>query len=177
MKRTVILILLCAAVSVIFAYSTPMNKETVQHKWVTMRSGVAANDVAITATTKTWALRPTAKMFEIPSGFNNIEIRFRGNDAAATATYTVYFYADNDDAIKVVTGNLTSGDQTATMGGYYVDTITTTSTWMTSILTADVSAGNGMGRIAFDATGYKWIFVEFTSISASDTISADIRGF
>ena len=154
---------------------------TPQYNWLEIRDAVATSDTALTATTKDWTDRPfkalSRTIYEIPDEWNNIEIRFRGNDAAATSNYVVYLYASDDDAVKVCNGALTSGDQTATDGGFFVDTITVADVWPKDVLSGDASAGNGVSRIVFDSLGYQYIWVELTTISASDTMSVDIRGF
>lgn len=155
----------------------PVNTQTPQFTWNRYRNAVATADSALAAATKTWALRPVANLFDIPAEYNNAEIRFVGKDNDTTGTYTVYLYAKNDDAVKVCTGTLTAGLQEATGGGFYIDTITSTSSWPTTIATGDAAAGDGMGRILFDATGYDYMFVELSVIKADDYISIDVRGF
>lgn len=181
MKKLIFIILLAVA-GLLYAYSTPVNTETMQHTWVTLRSAVDSNDTALTATTKDWADKP-ATSYVIPPSFNNVELRFRcdpNSTSETTATYTVYLYPENDDAVLVCTGSITRGDQVATMGAgayYYAETVTVTSSWATDITTADVSGANGMGRIAFDCLGYKYIYVQITALKQYDKVSVDMRGF
>lgn len=175
MKKT-ILILTVLIAAIAWGVSNPVHNETPQFTWRTIRDAEAASDIALDATTKKWADKPS-ETYALPESFNNIEIRFRGNDAYATANYAVYIYNTDDDATLVCSGAIVAGDQTATMGGFYCDTISATDYWPTNVVTADASANNGMGRIAFDGLGSSHLFVELTSISDDDTISVDIRGF
>lgn len=177
MKRNILIIMLMLAGILLAAPSNPVHTETPQHYWRTVRSAVSTSDTALDDTTKDWADKPAAA-YPIPEEFNNIELRFRGNDTGASADYVVYLYSEGDDAVKVCSGSVSNGadNQAATLGGYYCDTVSATSVWATDVVTADNAGADGMGRVVFDALGYSYIFVELTSISASDNISVDIRG-
>lgn len=161
-----------------------MYAQTKQIQWTNIRDQVATADSALSATTKKFA-NVKSSIWKLPEKANAVELRFRGNDSAASGTFYVYMGRQRDDAVFVCYGTIAIGTQTATMAGdgYYGDTLSITAQdWLKTVSDIDATAGGadakgGMSRLAFDACGYNWILVLFTVVSSGDTLSADVAVF
>lgn len=153
---------------------TVYRRETQQVHWLPLRSSISAADTLLTTTTSKHANIPS-HAYRIPAGMNFLELRFLASADGITATAYVYAARKDDDVVLVCSIALTAGGQVATDGRFYVDTMTITELWLKDLESADVSGGNRISRIAFDALGYQDAFVLFNPI-ASGTWGAEITG-
>jgi len=138
-------------------------RETQHVHWLTRREGVAVSDSLLTATTSKAADIPS-HAYTIPEGFNVIEMRFL-SDASGRVT-TAWVHAcrkGSDDVCTLCSIAVTTGDQVATSGKYYADTLVVTNLWFEDKepKTADAAGNDRMSRVAFDVLGYDQIFVMF----------------
>lgn len=179
MKRTVKIIAVVLLLSLITGLSMGMLLDSSCIRWTNIRT-VTTDDAATTATV--WASKPShcKSLRQLATKdstlFNVIQVRLSfsaGN--GTTCNYYIYVRQLNDDSQFVVSGAATAGTQTATAGGTYADTITTTARWIKTVTAADASGNNGMATINFDGMGAEYIEVYIDTIS-SGSVLVDIKG-
>ena len=150
--------------------------------WVRYKTVVASDTILTTTTMKGANVPPTA--YIIPESMNNLEFRAQAADNV-NMECTAYFYGARwkdksertfDDISLIGSAVLTSGAQRSTDNGYYIDTVVLTDKWITEVKVADGNAGDGMSRIAFDASGYDGFFVLLDYTDATDWI-LDVSGW
>ncbi len=152
--------------------------ETAHIGWMSLRSSVAADDAALTDSTKEYTDVPSHR-YDVPPGLNSVEIRALATGTGIGCTIRIYAARKLGDIALVCSLAVTTGLQETTIDGvtyYYVDTIVVTSSWMKDIKTADVAGADGMSRVGFDILGYDEVFALFSSIP-SNTWRVDITGF
>lgn len=188
MKKTILIVLMvCSAVIAADTkpvsitagvYSAPITR---QGTWVNTRNAVSSDDTLLTTTVdpncRKWSVKP-ASAKPVPEWANSVAFRFRFSTAAATAKAYVYAYCEGDDAEFYGSFNLTAGEQIATLGGYYCDTITgiSASQFYKTIGLIDAAGDNGMAKIASDGCALKHWVILLDDISAG-SVSVDMRWF
>lgn len=154
-----------------------VHKITKHAPWVHYKT-FTATALALGVTERTAAHVPV-DAFQIAEAFNFLEVRVSSNDKVTPLTGTLHFYGarKDDDISHIGSIALTTGDQVATSGLFYIDTMLPTSKWISEMHLADENGNNGMSRFAFDVTGYDVAFglIEF---SGSGKIwRVDLSGF
>ncbi len=164
---------------------------TKQAQWVTIRDTIAhdALDTTLAVTGRKWAAVPTHKtgtdkipVQKIPTYLNQVIIRIRMTASITDATYKVWLYRENDDAMYVANGVATKGTQTATKtnGGtatLYADQITVAAErWIGDVKSTDITGNNEMAMLVFDAFGAFLPYVEITAVTGSGSVSVDMAG-
>ena len=162
-----------------------------QIKWVTVRDTIAhdALDTTLGVTGRKWADRPTHKnetdaipIQKIPMYLNQLIFRFRMTGSITDATYKIWLYREDDDAMYVANGVATKGTQTATKtnGGvatFYADQITVAAErWIGDVKSTDITGNNEMAMLVFDAFGAFLPYVELTAVTGTGSISVDMAG-
>ncbi len=162
-----------------------------QAQWVTVRDTIAhdALDTTLAVTGRKWANVPTHKtgtdtipIQKIPTYLNQVIIRFRMTASITDATYKVWLYRENDDAMYVANGVATKGTQTATKtnGGpatLYADQITVAAErWIGDVKSTDITGNNEMAMLVFDAFGAFLPYVEITAVTGTGSVSVDMAG-
>ena len=98
------------------------------------------------------------------------------------ATYKVWLYRENDDAMYVANGVATKGTQTATKtnGGtatLYADQITVAAErWIGDVKSTNITGSNEMAMLVFDAFGAFLPYVEITAVTGTGSVSVDMAG-
>ncbi len=164
---------------------------TKQAQWVTIRDTIAhdALDTTLAVTGRKWAAVPTHKtgtdtipVQKIPTYLNQVIIRIRMTASISDATYKVWLYRENDDAMYVANGVATKGTQTATKtnGGtatLYADQITVAAErWIGDVKSTDITGNNEMAMLVFDAFGAFLPYVEITAVTGTGSVSVDMAG-
>lgn len=154
-----------------------VNKVTKHAPWV-LHKTISATLSALGVTERTAAHVPS-DAYTIAEAMNFVEFRVSSNDNTTPLTGTMHVYAarKGDDICHVGSVALTTGDQVATSGLYYIDTMVMTSKWISEVHIADGSGNDGMSRLMFDATGYDTVFVRITFTGSSKVWRVDISGF
>ncbi len=162
-----------------------------QDQWKTIRDTIAHDglDTTLAVTDRKWANVPThttesdtIPIRKIPRYLNQIILRFRMTASIADATYKVWLYRENDDAMYVANGLATIGTQTATKTNgttatLYADTITVAAErWIGDVKSTDVSGNNEMAMLVFDAFGAFLPYVEITAVTGTGSVSVDMTG-
>ena len=162
-----------------------------QAQWVTIRDTIAhdALDTTLAVTGRKWADAPTHEtendtitVRKIPVYLNQVILRFRATASITDATYKIWLYRENDDAMYVANGVATFGTQTATMtnGGVatlYADQITVAAErWIGDVKSTDITGNNEMAMLVFDAFGAFLPYVEITARTGTGSISVDMAG-
>lgn len=170
---------LLIAIVVVAVLCTGMLPETSCIRWTLIRT-VTTDDAATTPTV--WASKPShckslrRLVTKDSTLFNVIQMRLSFSaGAGTTCNYYIYVRQLNDDSQFVVSGGATAGTQTATAGGTYADTFTTTARWIKAVVAADAAGNNGMATINFDGMGAEYIEVYIDTIS-SGSVLVDIKG-
>lgn len=176
MKKIIFTILILVMVISFTARAEVLS--TAQRNWYTVRSEVTANDAELGVTARKWANKPADSCLLKTSAIDNaVILRFRFSVADANCDYEVWQYCDGDDAEMVVAGHAQAGTQTATMGGYYADTITITSCrWLKQWASTDIVGNNEMAKLWGDSCGGYIYYVRLASIS-SGSVSVDRSTF
>jgi hypothetical protein len=154
----------------------PVRRETKHLHWMTLRSGVTAgSDTLLTATTSKAADIPSHAI-KIAQGINIAELRFLADADGRSCTGYIHVARKNDDVSLVCSVAITAGQQAATDGRFYADSLIVTNSWYLNkgIKLADADGNNRMARMAFDILGYDDLFV-LLDIS-SGTWGVDITG-
>lgn len=117
-------------------------------------------------------------------GDNIIELIFCGGDTADdTFTYRVYVWRRrNGPARMVATGTGTLGTQAVVVypqGGtatskFWADTLSVTHRWNATVTSSDTEGNNEIASLAFDKTGYEWIYCEITNADGTGTEAESI---
>ena len=147
-------------------------KETQHVHWMSLRSGVDSSDTLLTTTTSKAANVPS-HAYIIPEGFNVVELRFLADADGRSCTAWIHATRKSgtsaDDVCTLASIAITAGQQEATSGKYYADTLTVTNLWFEDKepKTADASGANRMARVAFDFLGYHNFFVMFDITSGT----------
>ena len=164
---------------------------TKQAQWITIRDTIAhdALDTTLAVTGRKWADAPTHKtgtdtipIQKIPTYLNQVIIRIRMTASISDATYKVWLYRENDDAMYVANGVATKGTQTATRtnGGtatLYADQITVAAErWIGDVKSTDITGNNEMAMLVFDAFGAFLPYVEITAVTGTGSVSVDMVG-
>jgi len=179
MKRKLLIVMVVVAVFAAVFACMGMLSESSCMRWTLIRT-VTTDDSATTPTV--WASKPShcKSLRQIATKdstlFNVIQARLSfsaGN--GTTCNYYIYVRQLNDDSQFVVSGGATAGTQTATAGGTYADTITTTARWIKAVTAADAAGNNGMATINFDGMGAEYIEVYIDTISSGNVL-VDIKG-
>ena len=162
-----------------------------QAQWVAIRDTIAhdALDTTLAVTARKWANAPTHEtendtisVRKIPTYLNQTIFRLRATAGISDATYKVWLYRENDDAMYVANGVATFGTQTATMtnGGVatlYANQITVVAErWIGDVKSTDITGNNEMAMLVFDAFGAFLPYVEVTAIGGSGSVSVDMAG-
>ena len=163
-----------------------------QGQWVTIRDTIAhdALDTTLAVTARKWASAPThavesdkIPIRKIPIYYNQIIVRFRMTASITNATYKVWLYRENDDAMYVANGVATKGTQTATMANgttatLYAHIVTVAAErWIGDVKsTAPITGNNEMAMLVFDAFGAFLPYVELTAVTGTGSISVDMAG-
>lgn len=136
----------------------------------------AATQSALGVTERKAAQLANHTLFTIPKGMTKIEMRFKtdGGDGK-TATAHVYGARKDDDICLIGDLSLISGQQIATDGSNYVQTIVPDDRWTTEIKLADHNGNDGMSRVMFYTLGYDVIFVRMEFGDAINWIT-DVSG-
>jgi len=115
--------------------------------------------------------------FPVSDLMNRGEIRIRAN-ASEDATGTLYIYGsrDNDDCCLIGSAAITVGQQEATDGRFYVDTIVLTDRWITEVTPVDCNGNNGMSRLVLDLWGYTKLFARIQYSAGPTDWVLDIAG-
>jgi len=145
---------------------------------------VTTGDTPLGNTTKSWSLRPVAKIVELPIGTNGVVVAFigdaqdGGNPDGDTFSYKIFVYGENGGAEIVCTGDAIIGAQQVISTPYggskgsahtgkYADTLSNTARyWPTEIGYGDNAGDNGLAKLAFDAEGCCEMFIELTDIDS-----------
>lgn len=154
-----------------------VTQSTAQRGWGTARSAVAAAESDLTPANSRWADRPAEKCYTLRNVCKAVELAFRGNDNAATGSFSIYTYRRGGDAQLVCTGTVVIGNMEATKGGYYADDITVTGDYSRGKVDCYGVRADGMALLSFDPAGAEELLVLFTSVSEGDNLSVDISSF
>jgi len=134
--------------------------------WETIVSGITEITSSPGVTARKNADIPAALKWQNDEAKNNLEIAVISSAAAQTATYEIWASRVDGDMVLIYTASVTTGNQTATDGGFYVDEATTTWNLSDGYQALDVGGNDRMSRWRFDNFGYENIIVYFTTISA-----------
>jgi hypothetical protein len=172
MKIRFMLIIALAAIPFLLGATT----ETRQLRFVPLRTAVTADDSVLDGATAGLTYNFSDKSSSakaLNSEYNVCEVIFKGTDAADEAfNYKVYAYRDDGPARLVCYGAVTLGTAVgASSGEFYGDTITATSTWITSVKVVD-SGNNRIASLVFDLCGYRQIYVEIDIPASGEVASA-----
>lgn len=152
--------------------------DTQRDGWSKPRGAITTDDTLVSASYSTmkFANIPT-HAYQPATRQNIIEVAWvmDANDSSCVAYLYAAKYAG--DIVLVWSGTITAGAQVSTSGGYYVDTIaSSTKNWATTITECDASGSNRMTRLLFDTCGYKYFFFQYTGLS-SESVQAYFSGF
>lgn len=167
-----------------------------QSKWRKLRDTVSSADSDLTASTKSWntfatTYHPTAgtgkQAVELMPEDKYVSICFDFKNADTdTCACTVYAYREGGCAEFIFSiDTVTAGNQESDLDHtettrYFGDTIgTITQRWQTgssAVTEADSGGSNGVAKADFDARGYKYLLILFTTISTGDNVRAWFAG-
>lgn len=169
---------------------------TDRQKYRLLRDTVSASETILSDTNRTWAyflanLHPdvattSVKAIRMNEPDNRVIICFDHSNADDdTAALTLWAVAE-DGPIEFVCSidTITSGKQTSDLDGtttlrYFADTIgTITQAFIGGTGAVEEVDGGGADRVAkikFDAVGYKYLFLQFTTISGNDDVRAWVK--
>lgn len=164
MRKYVALILLVFIVSTCIGASI----QSLNMAWEEFISGITETTSTPGVTARKWASIPNALKWENDESKNNIEIAVISNADGQTATYEVWAARQSGDMVLIYTSSVTTGQQTATNGGFYVDTASTTWNIANNYEELDYGGNNRMTRWWLDARGYRCFIIYFTTISAGE---------
>jgi hypothetical protein len=157
--------------------------ETIQAEWYPLRTAVVADsgDAQHTTTTSKNTDIPT-HAFLIPPRWNVVELAWTGTANNDECTCGVYAARDGGDVHLVWLGTVKMGGQAASDGGYWADTLTSTTTDVWAVdepVLVDAEGGDRIALLRFDTRGYNKTWVRFTaaSITASESVSTFISGY
>jgi len=152
---------------------------SIQLPWTTLRANITADESAMAVNQMTFAhISNYSHSYSIAEGMAIIELRFLGLAEDNAADTYIYLARENDDLCLACIGTLTVGQQLATGGKYYVETITLQDRWVDSkeVSLADAHGNNGMSRMILDVAGYKTLIVLVVD-TGSYSWDVDISGF
>jgi len=170
--------------------------ETIRQKYRLLRNTVSTADTILSVTNRTWAyflanLKPNDpaivnKAFKMDRFENRAIICFDHEHIDTdTAALTLWAYAEGGPAEFICSiDTITSGKQTSDLDHsttlrYFSDTIgTITQAFIGGSGAVEEVDGGGADRVAkikFDAVGYKYLFLQFTTISSTDDVRAWIK--
>lgn len=171
--------------------------ETIRQKYRILRGTTSSQDTILSATNRTWAyflanLHPDVATSSVKAILtekfeNRAIICFdHGNVDEDTAAITLWAYAEGGPAefICSIDNTIKSGKQTSDLDGtttlrYFADTIgTITQAFIGgtgAVEEIDGGAADRVSKIKFDLVGYKYLFLQFTTISANDNVRAWIK--
>ncbi len=162
-----------------------------QAQWVTIRDTIAhdALDTTLAVTGRKWADVPTHEtendvisIRKAPIYLNQWIFRFRMTGSITDATYKVWNYRENDDAMYVANGVATKGTQTATMTNagvatLYADQITVAAErWIGDVKSTDITGNNEMAMLVLDGFGGFLPYIEITAVTGTGSVSVDMAG-
>lgn len=175
--------------------------ETIRQKYRILRDTTSSADTILSVTNRTWAyflanLHPdvattSVKAIKTEKFENRAIICFdHGNIDADTAALTLWAVAEGGPIEFVCSiDTITSGKQTSDLGRantgvalrYFADTIgTITQAFVGGSGAVEEVDGSGADRVAkikFDLVGYKYLFLQFTTLSSGDNARAWIKFF
>lgn len=140
--------------------------ESLNMAWETAVGGITATTPSPAATARKWADIPQALTWEADEAKNNVELAVISDAEGQTATLEVWAARQKGDMVLIFTSTLTTGSQSATGGGYYVDTATTTWNMTGGYREFDYGGSNRMTRWIWDGLGYRHYIFYFTAKSA-----------
>ena len=170
--------------------------DTMRQSYRLLRDTVSTNDTALAVANRTWAYflanhhpdsgAGTGKAIRTEEFENRAIICFdHGNIDADTAALTLWAVAEGGPVEFVCSiDTITSGKQTSDLDGtttlrYFADTIgTITQAFIGGTGAVEEVDGGGADRVSkikFDLVGYKYLFLQFTTLSSGDNARAWIK--
>jgi len=161
--------------------------ETTQITWIDL-GDITASQAAPAVTARAYATvaalgATKVKLWDIPLGYNCIEIRFSTNAASDDHVVDVLVASGEDHFVRVATLALEGRSQTAPAtarpsAGVFVDTITISNkAWHGDMEVVQAEATDYIARFTMDLMGYDKIVFHATTLKASGTITIEGRGF
>ena len=161
--------------------------ETLQIPWIDL-GDITASQAAPAVTARAYAAvvalgSTKVKLWDLPVGYNCIEIRFSTTAAADADVVDVLVASGEDHFVRVATLTLTGGAQTAPVGaravaGTFVDTIVVTNKrWHGAIEVVQAAGGDYVARFTMDMLGYDKVVFHATTLESSSTLTIEGRGF
>lgn len=134
------------------------------------------------ATTMTKANISSTNVFEADSKMNAIEVCWTTGAAGDNALCWIFAARTNGDIVPVWTGTIecTSANTefTSTDGRYYVDSVTsTTSYWPTTISEVNAAGADYTSRIILDTCGYKYFIFQYTGFTGTESVKQYVSGY
>jgi hypothetical protein len=163
-----------------------------------LRDTVSASETILSVTNRTWAyflanLHPavstdSVKAIATTEFENRAIICFDHNDNAGTAQVDLWAVAEGGPIEFVCNiDTITAGTQTSDLGRtntsqalrFFSDTIGTITQAFVggsgAVEEVDGGGNNRVSKIKFDLVGYKYLFLQFTTVSASDDVRAWVK--
>ncbi|KKM00002.1 hypothetical protein LCGC14_1808790 [marine sediment metagenome] len=158
-------------------FMSKVYRATKHAPWATMHD-IVASAVALGTTVMKAANIPSDR-YTIGELMNNVELRFSSNDTSTPLTGTARLYGGrkDDDICFIGSLALTTGDQVATSGLFYIHIMTPTSRWVAEMHLADENGNNGISRVIFDAAGYDFIFCLIEFSGSGKEWKIEVSGF
>lgn len=172
--------------------------ETIRQKYRLLRDTVSSSETILSVTNRTWAyflanLHPdvstsSVKAIKMEKFENRAIICFDHNNNSGTAQVDLWAVSE-EGPIEFVCNidTITAGTQTSDLGRantgvalrYFTGTIgTITQAFIggsSAVEKVDGGGANRVSKIKFDAVGYKYLFLQFTTVSGSDDVRAWIK--
>ncbi len=148
-----------------------------KHSGYALLRTISATESALGNSEKTAAQLANETVYDVAELMNNMELRFSSNNASASGTVYCYAARTEDDIVLLGSAGLTVGNQVATSGKFYVDTLVLTDRWITEVKKVDGNGNNGMSRLVFDTSGYDKFFIHLTFGTPSWNWDVEISGF
>ncbi len=161
-----------------------MSDQTRQFGWKEIRTMTSSDtDISVTPLNqhgnRKWANFTNQETLQIINNhFSAISFRFRSTASNDTdVDYHIYFLTEFDDLIHAATGTITNGQQTATLGGTYIDSITCTQHWINQFSIVN-PASDYIASLSVDTAGVSRTLVHLIDSSwPAGTWSVDMRGW